>query len=95
MLEHLELSFEGRPHCGLDDARNIARVLIRMMYDGASIQVNERIHLLTLEAKSKMSSQPERVVMPVTASNPYHVDVKGQERQSQRDCQSISNGDST
>jgi len=57
MLEHLELSFEGRPHCGLDDARNIARVLIRMMYDGASIQVNERIHLLTLEAKSKMSSQ--------------------------------------
>jgi len=57
MLEHLELNFEGRPHCGLDDARNIARVLIRMMYDGASIQVNERIHLLTLEAKSKMSSQ--------------------------------------
>ena len=57
MLEHLELNFEGRPHCGLDDARNIARVLIRMMYDGASIQVNERIHLLALEAKSKMSSQ--------------------------------------
>lgn len=57
MLEHLELSFEGRPHSGLDDARNIARVLIRMIYDGASIQVNERIHLLALEAKSKMSSQ--------------------------------------
>jgi len=32
--------------------------------------------------------QPERVVVPVTASSPYHVDVKGQERQSQRDCQS-------
>jgi 3'-5' exoribonuclease 1 len=57
MLEHLELSFEGRPHCGLDDARNIARVLIRMMCDGASIQVNERIHLSALEAKSKMTSQ--------------------------------------
>jgi len=95
MLEHLELNFEGRPHCGLDDARNIARVLIRMMYDGASIQVNERIHLLALEAKSKMSSQPEQVVVPVTASSPYHVDVKGQERQSQRDCQSTSNGDTT
>jgi len=39
--------------------------------------------------------QPERVVVPVTAKNPYHVDVKGQERQSQRDCQSTSNGDST
>lgn len=55
MLEHLELDFEGRPHCGLDDARNIARVLLRMICDGASIQVNERIHLLALEAKSKVS----------------------------------------
>ena len=57
MLEHLELNFEGRPHCGLDDAQNIARVLLRMMCDGACIQVNERIHLLALEAKSKMSNQ--------------------------------------
>lgn len=55
MLEHLELDFEGRPHCGLDDAQNIARVLLRMICDGASIQVNERIHLLALEAKSKVS----------------------------------------
>ena len=39
--------------------------------------------------------QPEQVVVPVTASSPYHVDVKGQERQSQRDCQSTSNGDTT
>jgi 3'-5' exoribonuclease 1 len=55
MLEHLELDFEGRPHCGLDDARNIARVLLQMISDGASIQVNERIHLLALETKSKVS----------------------------------------
>jgi 3'-5' exoribonuclease 1 len=57
MLKHLELDFEGRPHCGLDDARNIARVLLHMMSDGASIQVNERIHMLALEAKSKGSSK--------------------------------------
>jgi inhibitor of KinA sporulation pathway (predicted exonuclease) len=57
MLEHLELNFEGRPHCGLDDAQNIARVLLRMICDGASIQVNERIHFLALEAKSKVGSQ--------------------------------------
>lgn len=57
MLEHLELNFEGRPHCGLDDARNIARVLLRLMSDGASIQVNEHIHLLALEEKSKVSNK--------------------------------------
>ena len=45
MLELLEMEFEGRPHCGLDDATNIARVLLRMMNDGATVQVNERIHL--------------------------------------------------
>jgi 3'-5' exoribonuclease 1 len=55
MLEHLELDFEGRPHCGLDDARNIARVLLRMICDGASVQVNERIRLLAVEANSKVS----------------------------------------
>jgi inhibitor of KinA sporulation pathway (predicted exonuclease) len=57
MLEHLELDFEGRPHCGLDDARNIARVLLQMIRDGASIQVNERIYPLALEENSKVSSQ--------------------------------------
>lgn len=43
MLSHLGMQFEGRPHCGLDDARNIANVLIRMMTDGATVQANERI----------------------------------------------------
>ncbi|XP_021935940.1 3'-5' exoribonuclease 1-like isoform X3 [Zootermopsis nevadensis] len=83
MLEHLELNFEGRPHCGLDDARNIARVLLRLMSDGASIQVNEHIHLLALEEKSKVSNKPEGVVVPVTASNPYTIAVKVQQGCSQ------------
>lgn len=58
MLEHLELEFEGRPHCGLDDATNIARVLMRLMNDGASIQVNERIHL-------NRRDQSDRTVVPI------------------------------
>nr|CAD7438108.1 unnamed protein product [Timema bartmani] len=52
MLEHIEMIFEGRPHCGLDDARNIARILLRMVKDGASIQYNERIHLTSRDAKN-------------------------------------------
>ena len=34
MLKHLEMTFEGRQHSGLDDSRNIARILIRLMNDG-------------------------------------------------------------
>ncbi|PNF42020.1 3'-5' exoribonuclease 1 [Cryptotermes secundus] len=93
MLEHLELDFEGRPHCGLDDARNIARVLLRMISDGASIQVNERIHLLALEAKSKVG-KPECVVVPVTASNPYNTANKMQQKRRQRDHQTTVFSDS-
>lgn len=43
MLEHVGMGFEGRPHCGLDDAKNIARILIRMICDGADLLVNEKI----------------------------------------------------
>ena len=32
MLKTLGLSFEGRPHCGLDDARNIARILVAVSF---------------------------------------------------------------
>lgn len=45
MLDHLGLEFEGRPHCGLDDAKNIGRIVLRMIEDGISIEPNERIHL--------------------------------------------------
>jgi len=44
MLEYLGLSFEGRQHCGLDDARNIARILGYMIQDGCSIYINERMY---------------------------------------------------
>lgn len=45
MLELLDLQFVGRPHCGLDDARNISRVLLYLVQDGASLRINERIDL--------------------------------------------------
>lgn len=45
MLEKLGMEFVGHPHCGLDDATNIAHLLIRMIKDGASVDINERIQL--------------------------------------------------
>lgn len=35
MLGHLGLTFEGRPHSGIDDARNIARVLLALLTQNA------------------------------------------------------------
>ncbi|XP_022246040.1 3'-5' exoribonuclease 1-like [Limulus polyphemus] len=43
MLELLGLKFEGQQHCGFDDARNISRIAICMLKDGAHLKVNERI----------------------------------------------------
>lgn len=45
MLNKLDMEFEGNPHSGLDDATNIARVVSRMVMDGAILKVNEKLDL--------------------------------------------------
>ncbi|XP_016120226.1 3'-5' exoribonuclease 1-like [Sinocyclocheilus grahami] len=44
MLENLGMQYDGRPHCGLDDSRNIARIAIHMLKDGCELRVNECLH---------------------------------------------------
>ncbi|KAI7796242.1 3'-5' exoribonuclease 1 [Triplophysa rosa] len=56
MLENLGMQYEGRPHCGLDDSHNIARIAIHMLKDGCQLRVNECLH----------SGEPQSV--PVSAS---------------------------
>jgi len=52
MLDKLDMEFEGNPHSGLDDATNIARVVSRMVMDGAILKVNEKLELQpSLESK--------------------------------------------
>ncbi|XP_040579997.1 3'-5' exoribonuclease 1 [Lepeophtheirus salmonis] len=46
MLTSLGMEFEGSPHSGIDDAKNIARIVIRLLKDQAYIRVNEKIVLL-------------------------------------------------
>ncbi len=43
MLEMMEMQFEGREHCGLDDARNIARIAEQLLRDGCSVLYNRFI----------------------------------------------------
>ena len=53
MLETLGLEFEGRPHCGLDDAQNIARILLVLMEENAPLHVNERLLLKHYRSREK------------------------------------------
>ena len=43
MLSQLGMTFEGRQHCGLDDAKNIARMLVKMIEDECAMVVNGRL----------------------------------------------------
>ncbi|KAK1276079.1 hypothetical protein QJS04_geneDACA010930 [Acorus gramineus] len=42
MMRQLQIPLEGSHHLGIDDAKNIARVLQRMLADGALLQVTAR-----------------------------------------------------
>lgn len=61
MLEKLGMKYEGRPHCGLDDSRNIARIAVRMLQDGCQLRVNERMHagqLLAVPSSAPVEGAP-------------------------------------
>ena len=42
---YLGLEFEGSPHSGVDDARNIARIVVRLLSDRAFVRINEKIFI--------------------------------------------------
>jgi len=42
MMKELQIPLMGSHHLGIDDSMNIARVLQRMLLDGALIQVTAR-----------------------------------------------------
>ena len=45
MLDDLGMKFEGRPHCGLDDAKNIANIAVRLLKDGCVMRINEYLYV--------------------------------------------------
>ena len=40
-LRYHRMTFEGRPHSGIDDTRNIARIARRMLEDGCDVPFND------------------------------------------------------
>lgn len=43
MIHVIGQEFRGRAHSGLDDARNIASIVQRLLKDGARIIINEKL----------------------------------------------------
>lgn len=43
-LEDLGIRFNGREHCGLDDARNTAALCARLVQDGCQLKITKSIH---------------------------------------------------
>lgn len=41
MLEMQGMKFEGRLHSGIDDSRNIARIVAKLVQDGSAVYINE------------------------------------------------------
>ncbi|XP_007495662.1 3'-5' exoribonuclease 1 isoform X2 [Monodelphis domestica] len=61
MLEKLGMSYDGRPHSGLDDSKNIARIAVRMLRDGCELRVNEKMHggqLTSVSSSSPVEGAP-------------------------------------
>lgn len=61
MLFHLGLSFEGKPHSGLDDAKNIAAVALRLLQDGASLSPNEKLEKTIVQQVGCQSYSPGEI----------------------------------
>jgi 3'-5' exoribonuclease 1 len=57
ILEKLGMTFEGRPHSGIDDARNIAKILVKMMRDGLDPNVNDDIAYQTMIAEKRKAQK--------------------------------------
>ncbi|RZF45608.1 hypothetical protein LSTR_LSTR014929 [Laodelphax striatellus] len=86
MLQSFGVEFDGRLHCGLDDARNIANLLIHMIKDGVSIDINENIK--ENQMMDRRSNNHRRVSNTFKINNPrknQHQNQKGEEKIDQED----------
>jgi hypothetical protein len=56
MIKEIGFKFQGNPHSGLDDARNIAYVAQCLLQDGASLVFNEKLSDENAEKKANSNS---------------------------------------
>lgn len=52
-VEHVGLTWEGRAHCGLDDARNTARLLVHLMDMGFKFSITKSLESQSMDVPMK------------------------------------------
>jgi hypothetical protein len=68
MIRHIGCEFQGRAHSGIDDARNIASIVQRLLTDGARVTFNEK--LVVNRAQKRKIRQNSTNTNPTTQANP-------------------------
>ncbi|CAF1643017.1 unnamed protein product [Didymodactylos carnosus] len=65
MLNKLGLDFDGRPHSGIDDSINIARITLELLKDGCVLSFNDGIrgsgskHAAETDEKAEVNQKDE------------------------------------
>jgi ERI1 exoribonuclease 2 len=66
------LEWEGRLHCGLDDARNTARLLVELMRRGAKIEITGSLAPPPIQEHEQQQQQKPHVSPRWITSSPIH-----------------------
>ena len=83
------MEFQGQQHSGIDDARNIARVVMRMLGDGADLYANEKIFARRLESNKRICVDVMAVTREGSGDDDGASDEDGQnsEEVNELDCE--------
>ncbi len=71
MIRDIGCEFQGRAHSGIDDARNIAKIVQRLLTRGARVTFNEKL-VVNRAQKSKIS-QNSTNTNPSTQASPVKI----------------------
>ncbi|KAF5198036.1 Eri1 exoribonuclease [Thalictrum thalictroides] len=63
-VQHAGLAWEGRAHCGLDDAKNTARLLTHIMHRGFRFSITNSLMWHTAESQFAWHQSPDRPIVP-------------------------------
>ncbi|KAJ8446839.1 hypothetical protein Cgig2_016149 [Carnegiea gigantea] len=70
-VELAGLAWQGRPHCGLDDAKNTARLVAHLMHRGLKLSITSSIFWQSADHSHFMHQQSQQIPSPPEYGLPY------------------------
>ena len=70
-VELAGLAWQGRAHCGLDDAKNTARLVAHLMHCGLKLSITSSIFWQSADHSHFMHQQSEQIPSPPEYGLPY------------------------